>query len=475
MEFIISMAKQFITLFGSLYLYMKIFANQKSCANSFLQIFCVSLFTAALITAGKQFASLNINLLALSIYILLAGVLAIGQRQKFQYVVTRLVTIYLIFQAIGIPSYILGHMITFFVLQKQDVLTSGFAGVISYALVTILLLLIPYSKIINIYIKQSRDKRTSIFSGVLFAAFFCVYCITGAFHNFQAKHLNVVVYLALLLSSVAVICWVIDYLRRRYVLRLKEQEVQKKAAEAARFEKDALAAHQKLHDYNRVVSTLEQEMRSLQQEGSDEKKLSLLSESLSAVIASQQKDALDANLELLPVWATDIALVDLMLNKHFRVLAQKERILFDGFIGGSLKPLLEKKLLTDFELNRLLENLLSNAFRAVMNNDPPLKKVLLMVPRRRDNLISFFVCDNGVDFTPAAKTRFGEAGFSEFREIGGTGYGLSNMLKVLRSCASGITLTEMDLEESGYSKKLEITFGSGFFVNINSERTAAVH
>lgn len=178
---------------------------------------------------------------------------------------------------------------------------------------------------------------------------------------------------------------------------------------------------------------------------------------LARMAQEQELETRCALLEYDPVSATGLYLLDEQLADYRREAIDKDVDLFIS-VQDPVAPLVENGVITQIRLQRLIGDLMRNAFNAIDRRPSgPRGQILLLLGLTADGCYEIDVCDNGAPFPAWVLENLGVRGTT----TGGTGNGMADIFDTLALCKASFTL-QKESEGQLYTKHITISFdGTG--------------
>ncbi|SCJ78962.1 Uncharacterised protein [Anaerotruncus sp. 2789STDY5834896] len=178
---------------------------------------------------------------------------------------------------------------------------------------------------------------------------------------------------------------------------------------------------------------------------------------LARMAQEQELETRCALLEYDPVSATGLYLLDEQLADYRREAIDKDVDLFIS-VQDPVAPLVENGVITQIRLQRLIGDLMRNAFNAIDRRPSgPRGQILLLLGLTADGCYEIDICDNGAPFPAWVLENLGVRGTT----TGGTGNGMADIFDTLALCKASFTL-QKESEGQLYTKHITISFdGTG--------------
>ncbi|HBT65597.1 MAG TPA: hypothetical protein DEB10_13155 [Ruminococcaceae bacterium] len=115
------------------------------------------------------------------------------------------------------------------------------------------------------------------------------------------------------------------------------------------------------------------------------------------------------------------------------------------------------KYITEEQLSTLIADLLENAIIAVDNSPNMNKKIRCSICLDESGIIQIVIMDSGVAFDKSVLCSIGKKKITTYKEAGGSGEGLWNVYKTMRSSKASLTINET-IHDLDFTKSITIRF-----------------
>lgn len=146
--------------------------------------------------------------------------------------------------------------------------------------------------------------------------------------------------------------------------------------------------------------------------------------------------------------------------------AAKEDIDFDIIIRHPLNRLVREQNITQLALQRMIGDLISNAFRAVKKSERDDKSILFCAGYLTEDVYEIEIHDNADLFPIEILKHFGERGYT----TGGTGNGIADILDTVDHAGASFCLEEYPPDSSLFTKRIAVCFDRAHRMKIITER-----
>lgn len=146
--------------------------------------------------------------------------------------------------------------------------------------------------------------------------------------------------------------------------------------------------------------------------------------------------------------------------------AAKEDIDFDIIIRHPLNRLVREQNITQLALQRMIGDLISNAFRAVKKSERDDKSILFCAGYLTEDVYEIEIHDNADLFPIEILKHFGERGYT----TGGTGNGIADILDTVDLAGASFCLEEYPPDSSLFTKRIAVCFDRAHRMKIITER-----
>ncbi|MFI3213307.1 MAG: hypothetical protein R3Y24_08180 [Eubacteriales bacterium] len=144
---------------------------------------------------------------------------------------------------------------------------------------------------------------------------------------------------------------------------------------------------------------------------------------------------------------------------------------FDIFVSRPIDEDIEKLGISQLHLQRLIGDMIRNAFRAIERSTAPITgEVLLVLGCKREGVLEVVVYDNGADFPVKVLNSFGSVGIT----TGGTGYGLADLVGYVDKMEASVRLEEFEAGNHSFAKSLAIIFDHKNVYQIHTPRRCEI-
>lgn len=230
---------------------------------------------------------------------------------------------------------------------------------------------------------------------------------------------------------------------------------------------DELVRH--AHKYKSVIPAVKRELRMMQRTLLREHRWETAAEvgcAIDEVSELEREVSADSARELLEApnfSSTGLLFLDGQLQRA-REDAAEQGIVLDCVVTAPVTALVQQGVLSQFQLQQMVGDLVSNAFRAVSLQEGEDKRVLLILGETQDGY-QIKICDTGLPFPPEILREFGKRGLT----TGGTGHGLADLREIMAACGGSIRVEEY--EEGAFIKAISLVMDGRATLCIHSAPT----
>ena len=307
---------------------------------------------------------------------------------------------------------------------------------------------IPFQILFTLIIKHLPLFKTTIrkwidkeFSKLIIAACWFLFCLFSFYGSLQNENPVIRDRMMLLVGASIVIsaAWLWDEIRKKQKHHKLEEANRQLSAEVHKSKEFLPSIHKVIQKQaaGAVPRGVQTELARMAQE--------------------QELETRCALLEYDPVSATGLYLLDEQLADYRREAIDKDVDLFIS-VQDPVAPLVENGVITQIRLQRLIGDLMRNAFNAIDRRPSgPRGQILLLLGLTADGCYEIDVCDNGAPFPAWVLENLGVRGTT----TGGTGNGMADIFDTLALCKASFTL-QKESEGQLYTKHITISFdGTG--------------
>lgn len=133
--------------------------------------------------------------------------------------------------------------------------------------------------------------------------------------------------------------------------------------------------------------------------------------------------------------------------------AARKDILFSAINAYPANELIDGKIISSLLLHRMMADLINNAFHAVELSEGA-KRIMIITGVTSMHKYNISVFDSGAPFDKKILEHLGERG----NTTDGTGHGLADVFETLAKCNASFIIENLDREESGYTKVVQVVF-----------------
>lgn len=297
------------------------------------------------------------------------------------------------------------------------------------------------------------ENRADIFGSFLAFGILVVFNLISL-SNIDAKNsMSVVYFVTVLLLGLLTIIWIQMRIKREYIARVREREVQNLSMELSRQMSENERLSSLLHRDNKLLSAMTLAVEEVLDNPSDTANASALQKELRALSEERLDTVRRYELEIQPLPKTGLAAVDAQLS-YMQKRAAAEGIFLDFTSDGSICQIVPKTL-TETELVTILADILENAIHATVSAGG--ERIFLCMGTCRGNLF-IEVSDTGVPFPDEVAAAYGKGRFTTRAAEGGTGIGLATLHDILKKRRGSFQVIPLP-ETAPYTKTIRITFG----------------
>ena len=228
--------------------------------------------------------------------------------------------------------------------------------------------------------------------------------------------------------------------------------VQSAAKKAEMVVKDNHHLSAQLHKSKEMAPVILRALEKVQKDGDnneeEEQGIKEMLESTKGIYESIVMDNDEDSLRAKMIKKTGMRIVDEMLEMYLREAISKN-ISFDLMIGE-----IDKKAIREKDLLQILGDLIRNAIRAIEQKNEGTGSIFICLGKADGEILNIDVYDDGKEFSLEVLARFGEPGVT----TGGTGYGISTLLELLRKYKASYLLKEIAPGTDIFSKCMSISF-----------------
>lgn len=287
-------------------------------------------------------------------------------------------------------------------------------------------------------IRKWLDKSFSKYIIAICWFLLCLISFLGVLQN-EATHIKYQTLLLLGIGTILSFLWIKDEIKKRVVRHQLEEANRQLSAEVHKSKEFLPSIHKVIQKQaaGAVPRGVQTELARMAQE--------------------QELETRCALLEYDPVSATGLYLLDEQLADYRREAIDKDVDLFIS-VQDPVAPLVENGVITQIRLQRLIGDLMRNAFNAIDRRPSgPRGQILLLLGLTADGCYEIDICDNGAPFPAWVLENLGVRGTT----TGGTGNGMADIFDTLALCKASFTL-QKESEGQLYTKHITISFdGTG--------------
>lgn len=348
-------------------------------------------------------------------------------------------------------SYMIAKLLWFICLFPAFMLVNAF-GAIHHAMVeAACICVLDIALCLLVYTRISADRGELIvtkYSTIIVSAagvcFTAAYAITAIPYIEHRREFHIFALLVIMSLMIIVVAWTLSDTQRR-----KEAEEQKGHI-------DTLV--RSAHKYKEIIPAVERELKEMQRKinaDSDHDWASELGVALEeiTVLRKSSEQVSARELRAIPNFpSTGLTLLDSQLQMEQETAAQSG-VVFDCAVVSSAAALIEKGILTQFQLQQMLGDLFRNALKAVQDAREEGGRILLILGETKDGY-QIKMCDTGIPFPKEILEHLGERGIT----TGGTGHGLADICDLLSTCRASLKIEGYTSGNGGFTKAVTICF-----------------
>ena len=258
---------------------------------------------------------------------------------------------------------------------------------------------------------------------------------------------------------IGMVAIILTWMRSEYRWQQEKKDLSKQVEELVR----------RAHKYKSVIPAVERELRLAQRKMLDEhrwgtaKEIGAAIEEVAALREAMSADSMRELTEELSFESTGLILLDGQIHNEQKMAAE-EGISFSCVVTSSAAVLIQQGVLSQFQLQQMVGDLVSNAFRAVSLQEGEDKRVLLILGETQDGY-QIKICDTGLPFPPEILREFGKRGLT----TGGTGHGLADLREIMAACGGSIRVEEY--EEGAFTKAISLVMDGRATLCVHSAPT----
>ncbi|MGX8703235.1 MAG: ATP-binding protein [bacterium] len=329
-----------------------------------------------------------------------------------------------------------------------DYLSTPMIGILVYVFVRLLFRLPRLRNGVPYLIENRADTFGSFLAFGILVVFNLI-----SFSDIDARDpISVVYFVTVLLLGLLTLLWIQMRIRREYIARVREREMQNLSMELSRQMSENERLSSLLHRDNKLLSAMTLAVDEALDNPSDTANAAALQAEL-RVLSKERLDTVRRyELEIQPLPKTGLASVDMQLS-YMQKRAAAEGIFLDCVFDGSICQIVPKTL-TETELVTILADLLENAIHATVSADG--ERIFLCMGTRSGSLF-IEVSDTGVPFPAEVAAAYGKGRFTTRAAEGGTGIGLATIHDILKKRRGSFQVLPLP-ENAPYTKTIRITF-----------------
>lgn len=286
--------------------------------------------------------------------------------------------------------------------------------------------------------------------------------------NKNDDYIKLISVLFILISGVIVLFWWRSSLTKKYLKKIKAQEIQElqdtidnENTEIAYLTKNNDDLSKIIHKDNKLIPALEYAVRqyllTAESEPDSKERIAKAKILLSQIeAASYERRGIITSYEVnnKKLTSTNIPSIDSLLT-YMLQKTKAHQIDFNVSVSGSVKFLVEN-VIEERDLNTLLADLIENAVIAIKNSST--KNVLVNIGII-DEYYSVDVFDSGITFSPEIIAKIGLNKVTTNKHEGGNGIGLMTVFEILKKYQASFEIYAIQ-NSTSYTKKVSVCFDS---------------
>lgn len=230
------------------------------------------------------------------------------------------------------------------------------------------------------------------------------------------------------------------------------REISEKDKAIAEITSNNTALSRIIHNDNKRIPALENAVRDLCVDYSEEKAFQILIE-----LQNANKERMGIINEYKRIskklQVTRIASLDIMLSYMMRK-AHENNIEFDVFVSGNIKAMTEN-IIKEEQLRTIIADLLENAIIAVKPCD--FRRILFTIGIC-DDYYEIRVEDSGIDFKEETLNELGKKQTTTHKYEGGSGIGMMEIFEIARETRASLVIKKLPEKENTFTKQISIKF-----------------
>lgn len=274
-------------------------------------------------------------------------------------------------------------------------------------------------------------------------------------YNIEKNSILVLLLFIIVISAIMSIIWLKD---KREQLK-REEEMQKSNSDLSGI----------VHKSRELIPALASKLKYLEDHAGESEEIAEELQNFRAEIeilsGEQAEEDRRNNMFMKTYEGSGFTVLDGMFQNRLAEAA-KEDIDFDIIIRHPLNRLVREQNITQLALQRMIGDLISNAFRAVKKSERDDKSILFCAGYLTEDVYEIEIHDNADLFPIEILKHFGERGYT----TGGTGNGIADILDTVDLADASFCLEEYPPDSSLFTKRIAVCFDRAHRMKIITER-----